>query len=72
MKLALLIAIGLCSQSLEAQASLWKGVPTNDVHFQPLKEANPSDSQQRLIAAPLRARMAVSNGWCAAFLQTTG
>jgi len=66
-KLALLIAIGFCAQSVEAQASLWTSVLTNDVHFQPLKEVNPSDSQRRLIAAPLKARMAASHGWCAAF-----
>lgn len=52
---------------MEAQVSLWDSVRTSDIHFQPLKESNPSDSQRRLIAGPLKARMAASHGWCAAF-----
>jgi hypothetical protein len=59
----LLIALGFCSQSVEAQASLWKGVSTD---FHPLQPANPSESQRTSIAGPLRARMAASHGWCAA------
>jgi len=65
MKVALLIAIGLCSQSVEAQASLWKGVPTG-YPFPRLQPVEPSDSQRRAIAEPLKARMAASDGWCAA------